>query len=109
MRDKERSLSHEHPPDAVAGRLEGMSRRELPATNTELALGIYRLLREASGPDDEYDIELAIIDELVEDFTLAIDFAETDEQDALARAAIASAQELRRAVMALVAAPGADG
>lgn len=89
--------------------MEGMPRRDVPATNTELALGVYRLLREAGGVDDEYDIELVIIDELVEDFRLAIDFAETDEQEALAQGAIAAAQELRRAVMALVAAPGADG
>jgi hypothetical protein len=86
-----------------------MPRCDVPVTNTELALGVYRLLREAAGPEDEYDIELALVDELLEDFTLSIEYAETAEQATRARAAIADAQELRRRVMALVAAPGADG
>jgi hypothetical protein len=64
------------------------------------------VLREAAGPDDEYDIELALIAELVHDFENAVNYAESDEEIARAREAIDAARSLHRAVMALVAAPG---
>ncbi|MFL5844335.1 MAG: hypothetical protein ACJ762_06545 [Solirubrobacteraceae bacterium] len=75
----------------------------------ELALGMYRVLREQAHPEDEYDIELAILDEVVYDFELAIEFADTDDQALRARESIEAAHSLRRAIMALVASPGPEG
>jgi hypothetical protein len=49
-----------------------------------------------------------LIEDLMTDFQNALELAETDEQRERARDATKAAQALRRAIMALVAAPGAE-
>lgn len=76
--------------------------------DSEVVVHVYRALREAAGPGDEWDIEMALLEQWIEDFELAIRYAESAEQEERAREAIEAAQTLRRAIMAHVAAPGAE-
>ena len=70
---------------------------------------VYRLFREHAGTTDEYDLEMAILDAMITDFELAIEYAESPEQVKTAEVAIAATRALKRATMAVVAAPGAEG
>ena len=75
----------------------------------EAFIRVYRLFSEAAGMSDEFDLELAIIDAMINDFENAIAYAESDKQVITAKAAIEAARALKRATMAVVAAPGANG
>jgi hypothetical protein len=76
-------------------------------TDSQVLIRVYRALQDSAGPHDEGDIEMAVLDDWIEDFGRALEYAETDEQALRAEEAIEAAQALRRAMMALVAAPGA--
>jgi len=76
--------------------------------DSQVVIRVYRALRDVAGPGDEWDIEMALLEQWIGDFEIGIDYAENHEQEERAREAIEAAQALRRAIMAHVAAPGAE-
>ena len=76
--------------------------------DTEVLIRVYHALQDQVGPEDEYDFEMAVLDDWTEDFGQALKYAETDEQAQRSREAIAAAQALRRAIMGLAAARGVE-
>jgi hypothetical protein len=76
--------------------------------DSRVAVRVYQALRDAAGPGDKWDIEIALLEQWMDDFGLAIDHAESDNEAQRAREAIEAARALRRPIMAHVAAPGAE-
>lgn len=79
-----------------------MTDQAVAIRDREALLRVYELFREAAGPSgDEYALELAMLDKLIEDFELAEEYAESGEQVTRGRAAKEAALGLREAIRGL--------
>jgi hypothetical protein len=76
-----------------------------------VAVRVCQALQEAAGPGDQWDIEIAPLEQWIDDFGLAIGLTTpraASGRSARGREAIEAGRALRRAIIARVAAPGAE-
>lgn len=81
-----------------------MTTQDVTVLDREALLRVYELFKEAAGPsDDEYTLELALLDDMIEDFELAEQYAESEEQEVAGRTAKDAAVALKEAMRDLSA------